>query len=1378
MHRSIDWYICYLACALAGIPVVSASRDLPDEAAELNRFNEIVSLLDPVGVITDETDGYDKKFPGKRILIQDLLLDEGCEGSPTYVGESTGNPLGYHFTGGSTAASKCVEISHGMAVHEILNYPKILPKYCKPPESVLQNSSVYWSASAFGQINIAIAFQACLVISYQGGASADEVSNLVQKYKIECIGVVPSVLRALDPDACSSLTTVFTWGESLPRSVAAEWCRRVDLVDLLIATEYWLSFYALIEDGAAGWSYSTVPSANIHLDKDNTVWISGPMVASRYVDPESKYGERFNGTSFCTNDTMSHDVATETYKYAGRSDDMQKVGGKFVDLRAVAETISESIDGECMLVRDSVGDSMHAVFELQSPMNVNKLVTMVQNHIPSVKPQNVHILSEVPRNPATGKRDIQELIRRVSDIRITSREYRIPDESVPAGKLLAIPNPKRYMWLVLVLSLLSMRGWNLVQACGEFFYEVVSKCVLIELPILPLIRFPFLVQGLRTLAEQSRWLKSSFYEFPGDALYLALFLMIIGGHDHQILSPLVRVLALIGDFRVLKPDMDPANCISYTCIIASVITVIALSLLCQWEMACMYAASNILCLSLIPSPLSAFAVGLGEVAAFTLLSDPNLELTSHALTTVALLSEWRRLVAFLIISYVNLPYDLSWTWQSWWKDVPSYASLILYYAKHTDKRLAKYTVYQPVQGVIVSVYNFVTCCWDTHTESGYGSVPSYRKCSSGDRYYTCQECRKWTAESEGAFDRYKKFSTRGWFCETCWWGDIVDSEKGYRYPRIGLWTSNWIYGKLRSMMFPSVPTPSPVSVKSWDQWSVENDLSSTRHPSTDGIDDFSLDDVPSEQLEIARQCVSAFQAVGIDLSADRSFGGLSSLLKVSVHEQLRSKLVGLSKISAMSLFKDSGDLFQFVDKVSKLTEQVGKSRIDLTQGDGAGLYRIPLTNSSLWQNAPCDWLLKYKPREPWTDPEVRIQKAIRALVKKHPALRARPIDDLSQVTPLMHAIALSPTRLKSPVLSACKELWPRIHVRSFHESDPIPAQFEYGDEGSFSKKSVLNRATKYRSSVAFIPPFDVVVYLPPQAKPVSAIYMHIRVTHLFADGYCVNAIASDLDYFLSQDDLDLSCVRPLNGFRVLQDRLFRSLTLRGTPESNNMSSMTEEVYRDKSIVRVLWLQHSTVNSLTQCASYLGVPIEIVLMGIVMASLAEKLGWDRMPVQLMHALRDGIDESGMMGFFSDYKDMGFFNTKCSYIDLFHQLSTRIRNRDWRVYNSSLYDHSVGRHAWDESVFPVSFNVLPHMRLPKNARTENIETYWRAGPRFDQTDCRLIHVYMEETKLESEWAIRLHVNRRLFDCQWTVDYACRSFEKALKNVLCEPTKPIST
>jgi len=357
--------------------------------------------------------------------------------------------------------------------------------------------------------------------------------------------------------------------------------------------------------------------------------------------------------------------------------------------------------------------------------------------------------------------------------------------------------------------------------------------------------------------------------------------------------------------------------------------------------------------------------------------------------------------------------------------------------------------------------------------------------------------------------------------------------------------------------------------------------------------------------------------------------------------------------------------------------------------------------------------------------------------------------------------------LKPAVLNACVHLWPRIRVKPYDDSVSVNVNFEYL-EGANNQSKVINRATQYRQESTFKPPFDVLVFVP---KEGSTYYMYFRVTHLFADGFGVNTIASDLDAFFKGELGD----KTMNGFQVLENRLKKSLTF-GSEGEVNLCTQAEDTCRDKSLVQVMWLEHHTVKNLLDCASLLGLPMDVLMMGLVLGSLANKLGWTRMPLQLMHAQRDGIDEAKMLGFFSDYKDMGFINMDCSFVDLFHQLSVKIRNRAWRTHNNSLYDHSMGRRVWDESMFPVSVNLLPRFRKARDGKIDNVETYWRAGPRLGQTDARLVHIYMEETKVEREWAIRLHLSKRLFSCTWVVDYVGRVFENTLMTVLSDPTRNV--
>merc|ERR1719335_1330481 len=69
--------------------------------------------------------------------------------------ESTTTPesvMVYVYTGGTTKASKCVAVTHAMALWEAENYSLVLGPDAGNTDKMLQYSSVYWGAAVFGQI--------------------------------------------------------------------------------------------------------------------------------------------------------------------------------------------------------------------------------------------------------------------------------------------------------------------------------------------------------------------------------------------------------------------------------------------------------------------------------------------------------------------------------------------------------------------------------------------------------------------------------------------------------------------------------------------------------------------------------------------------------------------------------------------------------------------------------------------------------------------------------------------------------------------------------------------------------------------------------------------------------------------------------------------------------------------------------------------------------------------------------------------------------------------------------------------------------------------------------------------------------------------------
>eukprot|EP00927_Polykrikos_kofoidii_P029604 TRINITY_DN25586_c0_g1_i1.p1 TRINITY_DN25586_c0_g1~~TRINITY_DN25586_c0_g1_i1.p1 ORF type:complete len:1584 (-),score=293.41 TRINITY_DN25586_c0_g1_i1:338-4807(-) len=181
------------------------------------------------------------------------------------------------FTGGTTRAARCVEVTHAMALHEMRRYREALPCLETPVdnsgrwwssdggrggvasrgrtggERVLQLSSAYWGAAFLGEIDLAFASGGTLVFlpmpPVPAVLTAPEVWQGVVRGGVTILGAVPALLAQLPAEEApqTALRTVISWADACPQSVARRWmcaAPTVDFVELLIASEYWLSFCA------------------------------------------------------------------------------------------------------------------------------------------------------------------------------------------------------------------------------------------------------------------------------------------------------------------------------------------------------------------------------------------------------------------------------------------------------------------------------------------------------------------------------------------------------------------------------------------------------------------------------------------------------------------------------------------------------------------------------------------------------------------------------------------------------------------------------------------------------------------------------------------------------------------------------------------------------------------------------------------------------------------------------------------------------------------------------------------------------------------------------------------------------------------------------
>lgn len=451
MQRRSAWVAACLAAARLGTPLLALSGDLKSADEEKRNEEALAEHLPAVVVLDAALRGSRAAASvlaagsvkgGPVILDADSLLQSNgplAQVPSNHWGPRHADDVLYLvYTGGTTSASKCIATTHRMALFELETYPRISP--LSATDRVLHQSSAYWGATSLGIFDLAWAFGACLVMA-EGGSGPAVVTRAIAERSVTVVGVVPSVLEALEWERCSTLRIVFTWGETLAPATAARWSRRVALLDLLIASEYWLILYAdhRVSEGDNGSScqagFQPVPGARLTLrppaedsreESCNSVvgvadgevgelYMAGPMVSAvGYTDSARNDGAFVSlpvGPSgvplrhFRTRD-LARKRADGSLEYCGRADGFAKVGGRWLDLAAVERSLLAAGCKEAALVWDEETKTRHAAVVLSTPGPASgKSIARQAAELEALLPREtrLHLLKELPHHATTGK---------------------------------------------------------------------------------------------------------------------------------------------------------------------------------------------------------------------------------------------------------------------------------------------------------------------------------------------------------------------------------------------------------------------------------------------------------------------------------------------------------------------------------------------------------------------------------------------------------------------------------------------------------------------------------------------------------------------------------------------------------------------------------------------------------------------------------------------------------------------------------------------------------------------------------------------------------------------------------------------------------------
>jgi benzoate-CoA ligase len=208
-------------------------------------------------------------------------------------------------------------------------------------------------------------------------------------------------------------------GEALPRHVGERWRQKMgsDILDGIGSTEMLHIFLSNRPgDIAYGTTGRAVPGYDVELRGDDgapapdegSLWVRGPTACIGYWCDRERSLAAFHGPWTRTGDRYTRD-ADGRYTYAGRSDDMLKVGGIWVSPFEVESALSEHPAVlECAVVGHADGDGLtkpRAFVVCKPGVTVEPAVlqAFVKGKLASYKyPRWVELVAELPKT-ATGK---------------------------------------------------------------------------------------------------------------------------------------------------------------------------------------------------------------------------------------------------------------------------------------------------------------------------------------------------------------------------------------------------------------------------------------------------------------------------------------------------------------------------------------------------------------------------------------------------------------------------------------------------------------------------------------------------------------------------------------------------------------------------------------------------------------------------------------------------------------------------------------------------------------------------------------------------------------------------------------------------------------
>ncbi len=408
-----DWVAAFLGLIwLGGVPIAISPRTEAAMMGALLADSGAVALLleDAQAIAFGDAralglGAWRERFPAAAADLPPHRAQEDDEAYWLYSSGTTGKPKG-------------IVHAHRAAAHAHVFAREVLG--ATPQDVFYSTSKLFFAYPLANTLFAALRLGAAVVLDPEW-PNPQRVAENLARHRPTLFFSVPTLYRRLLEAgvAFPSLRQAVSAGEACPPEVAGNWQRRtgVPLVNGYGTTET-LSLVLCRQEGWDG--LRPTPLTEVRADTEEggrdgalRLWFSHPAVSLGYSRVVTHDSARFGPAGFSPGDLFRPIAAgKDEWGFAGRSDQLIKVFGRWVDTLALEQTLARTLAGKigdsCVVPagaggEDTVALHLFAVPGAAGAAETGRVIEEALAALPAYqRPQAVHLLAELPRTE-TGK---------------------------------------------------------------------------------------------------------------------------------------------------------------------------------------------------------------------------------------------------------------------------------------------------------------------------------------------------------------------------------------------------------------------------------------------------------------------------------------------------------------------------------------------------------------------------------------------------------------------------------------------------------------------------------------------------------------------------------------------------------------------------------------------------------------------------------------------------------------------------------------------------------------------------------------------------------------------------------------------------------------